>query len=185
MHRIIKHLFINSIIFLTLSQTLMADTKENIARAGDILVLLLPTTAYAKTFYESDGKGALQFTESIATTMSVTYVLKYSIDAERPNGENNRSFPSGHTSSAFSSATFLQLRYGWEYGVPAYAVATFVAWSRVYSDHHYTRDVIAGATLGVVGSYIFTTTYDSDIHVTPIVNNGIYGLSISSTFNSY
>ncbi len=155
------------------------------ATAGDVLVLLLPTATYAKTLYEGDGTGAVQFTESLATTMAVTFTLKYSIDAERPNGENSRSFPSGHTSSAFSSATFLQLRYGWEYGVPAYAVATFVAWSRVYSDHHYTRDVIAGAAIGAVSSYIFTDAYTKGVNIKPIANNGIYGLRLSTTFSSY
>jgi len=175
------HLF--SILFtLFLTQNLLADTKEDVALAGDILVLALPTTTYAMNIYKQDGEGAVQFTASLATTMAATFILKYSIDAERPNGENNRSFPSGHSSSAFSSATFLQIRYGWAYGVPAYAAATFVAWSRVYSDHHYTRDVIAGAALGAVSSYIFTTTYDNAINVTPIVDNGFYGLSVSSSF---
>jgi len=173
------------LIIIFLSHTLFADTKENITRAGDALVLLLPTSAYAKTFYEDDGKGALAFTESIATTIVVTNVLKYSINAERPNGENDRSFPSGHTSSAFSSATFLQLRYGWEYGVPAYTVATFVAWSRVYSDHHYTRDVVAGAIIGAVSSFIFTDAYTKNIQVTPLVDNHMYGVQVSSSFSSF
>jgi len=181
---ILQNMFITLFIIL-LSQNLYADTKEDVSLAGDILVVLLPTAAIGKTAYERDMRGGLEFTASIATTMAATFILKYSIDAERPNGENNRSFPSGHSSSAFSSATFLQLRYGWQYGVPAYAAATFVAWSRVYSDHHYTRDVLAGAALGVVGSYIFTTAYEGDVNVTPIVDNGVYGLQISSTFSSY
>ena len=170
---------------LFLSPTLQADTKENVELAGDIMVLALPATAYGMNIYKQDGEGALQFTASLATTMATTYILKYTIDAERPNGENNRSFPSGHTSASFSSATFIQMRYGWKYGVPAYAAATFVAWSRLYTDKHYTRDVIAGAALGALSSYIFTTKYKSDIQVTPIADNGIYGLQISSQFSSY
>jgi len=180
-------IFQNTFIIISIllsSIHLYADTKEDVALAGDIMVVLLPTATISKVAYERDGVGALEFTAAIAATMSATFILKYSIDAERPNGENNRSFPSGHTSSAFSSATFLQLRYGWEYGVPAYAAATFVAWSRVYSDHHYTRDVIAGAALGVIGSYIFTTTYEEPLSVTPIVDNGTYGLIFSSRFSS-
>ena len=172
-------------LILLLSQNLYADKKEDVALAGDIMVALIPTATIGKIAYERDGKGALEFTASIATTMAATFILKYSIDAERPNGENNRSFPSGHTSSAFSSATFLQIRYGWEYGVPAYAAATFVAWSRVYSDHHYTRDVITGAAIGAVSSYIFTTAYKGDVSVIPIVDNGVYGLQVSSRFSSY
>ena len=174
-----------SVLILLLSQNLYANKKEDVALAGDIMVALIPAATISKMAYERDGEGAIEFTASIVTTMAATFILKYSIDAERPNGENNRSFPSGHSSSAFSCATFLQLRYGWEYGVPAYAAATFVAWSRVYSDHHYTRDVLTGAALGVVSSYIFTTTYKSDISVAPIVDNRVYGLQISSQFSSY
>jgi membrane-associated phospholipid phosphatase len=181
---IFKNIFTATMLLL-FSQNLYADTKEDVALAGDIMVALIPAATISKIAYEHDGTGAIEFTASIATTMAATLILKYTIDAERPNGEDNLSFPSGHSSSAFSSATFLQMRYGWKYGVPAYIAATFVAWSRVYSDHHYTRDVIAGAALGVVGSYIFTTTYESDIQVTPLVDNGVYGLSISSSFSSY
>jgi hypothetical protein len=173
------------LFILSLSQDLYANKKEDVALAGDIMVALIPIATISKIAYEQDGVGAIEFTASIATTMAATFILKYSIDAERPNGEDNLSFPSGHSSSAFSSATFLQLRYGWAYGVPAYAAATFVAWSRVYSDYHYTRDVIAGAALGIVGSYIFTTTYGEDISLTPIVDNGFYGLTFSSRFSTY
>ena len=177
-----KHYLISILLTLFLSHSLIADTKENVALAGDIMVLALPATAYGMNIYKQDSEGAWQFTASLATTMATTFILKYSIDAERPNGENNRSFPSGHTSASFSSATFIQMRYGWSYGVPAYAVATFVAWSRVYTDHHYTRDVLAGAALGVVGSFIFTDAYEEGLSITPIVDNGVYGLQISKNF---
>ena len=46
-----------------------------------------------------------------------------------------------------------------EYGVPAYAAASFVAYSRVESREHYPRDVVAGAGIGILSSYIFTKPY--------------------------
>jgi membrane-associated phospholipid phosphatase len=45
----------------------------------------------------------------------------------RPNGRNNRSFPSGHTSISFAAASYLHQRYGWEVGVPATFAAGLVA----------------------------------------------------------
>ena len=75
--------------------------------------------------------------------MAVVYVLKPIVDRQRPDG-GSQSFPSGHSASAFAGAAFLQRRYGWSYGAPAYAVATFVAYSRVESKRHWTSDVIAG-----------------------------------------
>lgn len=164
--------------FFTLN--LYADRYNTIERSGDVMVLLLPAAAYAKTAYERDTQGALQFSLGLSTTMATTFTLKFAIDAERPNGENSRSFPSGHSAAAFSSATFLQMRYGWKYGLPAYLGAGFVAWSRVYTDNHYTRDVLAGAILGTVGSYIFTERFQTN--VTPIVRRGIYGVSLSHNF---
>jgi membrane-associated phospholipid phosphatase len=53
----------------------------------------------------------------------------------------------------------MRKRYGWEYGVPAYAAASFVAYSRVEANRHYPRDVIAGAGIGILSSYIFTRPY--------------------------
>ncbi|TMP96358.1 MAG: phosphatase PAP2 family protein [Verrucomicrobia bacterium] len=41
----------------------------------------------------------------------------------------------------------------------AYAAASFVAYSRVEAREHYPRDVIAGASIGIVSSYIFTRHY--------------------------
>src|SRR2546430_5918562 len=101
---------------------------------------------------------ALQFGESAALTLGVTYGLKYSIDEKRPNGRRH-SFPSGHSSISFSSAEFMRKRYGWEYGIPAYAAASFVAYSRVEAREHHPPDVIAGASIGIVSSYIFTRRY--------------------------
>ncbi len=173
------------VLLILFSSHLFADSKQNVELAGDILVALLPTAALGKAAYEKDLEGAVQFTESIALSVATTQVLKYSIDAERPNGEDSLSFPSGHSSAAFTSAAFIQMRYGWNYGAPAYLAATFVAWSRVYSQNHYTRDVVAGAAVGVISSYIFTDAYTKGVQVAPIAEQGIYGLQISSTFSTY
>jgi membrane-associated phospholipid phosphatase len=53
----------------------------------------------------------------------------------------------------------MRKRYGWEYGIPAYAAASFVAYSRVEAREHYAHDVIAGAGIGILSSYIFTKPY--------------------------
>ena len=71
---------------------------------------------------------------SFAVNAGVTYVLKRSIHEKRPDGTDNRSFPSGHTSIAFCGATSLMHEYykvsPW-IGVAGYAVATTVAVDRV------------------------------------------------------
>ncbi len=42
-------------------------------------------------------------------------------------------------SISFASAEFVRNRYGWRYGLPAYVLASFVAYSRVEANQHYTH----------------------------------------------
>jgi membrane-associated phospholipid phosphatase len=79
-----------------------------------------------------------------------TELLKRVVGRERPNGMDDKSFPSGHTSNAFALAVVAERHYGWKAGVPAYALASVVALSRLQQNEHYLSDVIAGATLGYI-----------------------------------
>ncbi len=59
------------------------------------------------------------------------------------------SFPSGHTSSAFNTATSLSLLYRkWYVVAPAYLWAVSVGYARMYQGVHYPSDVLAGAVIG-------------------------------------
>ena len=153
---------------------------DSIQTAGDVLLLVLPATAAGLTLGYRDGQGALQLGESLAVTMGVTFTLKYSIDAKRPNG-GDHSFPSGHTSISFSAAEFMRKRYGWEYGVPAYAAASFVAYSRVESRQHHPEDVVAGAGIGILSSYIFTKPYKG-WHVGVEGDTKSFGVTLARSF---
>jgi membrane-associated phospholipid phosphatase len=145
-------------VLLFLSSSLAAYADDAIETAGDILQFVLPGTAAGMTLLRWDGQGAVQFGESAGVTIGATYGLKYAVHETRPNG-GSHSFPSGHTSISFCSAEFIRKRYGWEYGVPAYALASFVAYSRVEAGAHYPHDVIAGAGIGIASSFIFTRPY--------------------------
>ena len=79
----------------------------------------------------------------------VTTGLKYAVDRTRPNG-GPYSFPSGHTSASFTTAAVLQGHYGWKAGAPAFALASFIGWSRVRDHQHWSSDIISGATLGTI-----------------------------------
>lgn len=58
------------------------------------------------------------------------------------------SFPSAHATAGFAVATVFAERYDWPVGVAAYGLAAAVSASRVYSDLHFTSDVVAGALIG-------------------------------------
>jgi membrane-associated phospholipid phosphatase len=146
---------IASALVLSLTAVQPASGKDTVERVGDALQLLVPAVAYGLTFYKDDPDGRMPFYKSAGSTIAVTQVLKSTIDAERPNG-GSRSFPSGHTSAAFQGAAFIHARYGLETAWPAYAAASFVGYSRVDSDNHHVRDVVAGAALGIAASFYFT-----------------------------
>jgi len=110
----------------------------------------------------------------------VTFGLQYTIDEKRPNGEPH-SFPSGHTSISFASAEFVRNRYGWKYGLPAYVLASFVAYSRVEAKQHYIHDVLAGAAIGIVSSYLFTRPYEG-WHNQAEADHNYYGIRLTLTW---
>jgi membrane-associated phospholipid phosphatase len=153
---------------------------DTISSAGDVLQLVLPATAGGLTLGFRDWQGSLQLAESSALTVGVTYGLKFTVHETRPNG-GNQSFPSGHSSISFSAAEFMRKRYGWEYGIPAYAAASFVAYSRVESGAHYPHDVIAGAAIGIMSSYLFTRPYKG-WHVELEADGKFYGVSFSHSW---
>ena len=152
---------INISLFVTLFSLIAGidvQAYDHIELTGDVLAVALPVAAAGLTLGFKDYQGTLEFGESAALSMGVTYILKLTVDKKRPNG-GDQSFSSGHAAISFTSAEFMRKRYGWEYGLPAYALATFVAYSRVEAGQHYTIDVITGAAIGILSSYLFTRPY--------------------------
>ena len=168
--------FVIALIIGTLPYRLHAD--DGVETAGDILQVALPVWAYAMTFTNDDSEGSIQFTQSFLTAMATTYATKLTVDRERPNG-GSMSFPSGHTSAAFSGAAFIHMRYGWLYGSMAYAGAAYVGWSRIVTENHYVEDVIAGAGIGIISAAIFTKPYLDKIHILPFVSQERIGGTVS------
>ncbi len=157
-----------------------AQAESNTETAGDIIQVLIPATAFSATFFQDDEEGRMQFYKSFFTNLGTTYALKYAVNKPRPENHGDYSFPSGHTSAAFQGATFIHLRYGLEYSIPAYLGASFVGWSRVEgeSDKHDAIDVLAGAAVGIFSAYFFTDPYEK-VTLVPIVENGVYGIGIT------
>lgn len=82
-------------------------------------------------------------------TAAITQGLKFSVGRTRPDG-TRFSFPSGHTSATFATATVLQRHFGWKVGAPAYVFAAYIGGSRLQENRHYLSDVLFGAAVGVV-----------------------------------
>ena len=91
-------------------------------------------------------------------TGGVTRLLKHTVRRTRPasSGSSRTSFPSGHASGTFASATVLSRHYGWKVGVPAFALASYVGASRVVDNSHFLSDVVFGAALGMTAGRAVT-----------------------------
>ncbi len=93
------------------------------------------------------------WTMMTALTMTglVTVGLKAIRDNETPNGKA-WAWPSGHTASSFTVACVLDEFYGPKVGIPAYVLASLVAYRMMDTGDHWASDCVFGATLGwVVG----------------------------------
>jgi hypothetical protein len=82
-------------------------------------------------------------------SQGVVQAGKLATRRSRPDGSNNGSLPSGHTASAFATATVLQRHYGWKVGLPAYAFGAYTAASRMSANKHHLSDVLMGAGIGI------------------------------------
>ncbi len=82
--------------------------------------------------------------------------VKVTVRRPRPDASNNMSFPSGHSASAFATATVLQRHYGWKAAVPAYAFGSYVALARMAWNRHHATDVVMGAGLGIASARTVT-----------------------------
>ena len=83
---------------------------------------------------------------------------------------------------SFAAAATLHKRYGWKYGFPAYAVATFVGAARVRADKHFVHDVIAGAALGEAAGWLITTRKDAKVQWLPWGNAHGGGATVAVHF---
>lgn len=166
------------LLTIVLFLSLLCPAKEPVPNLGDRLQWAIPATAFATTLSLRDKEGQEQFLYSASASLAVTCLLKETIDERRPNG-GRHSFPSGHTSSAFQGASFIQRRYGWEFGAPAYLAATYTGWSRVENNKHFGHDVLASAALGIVASYSFTTPFGEDTKASLFSDGEAVGVQLS------
>ena len=128
----------------------------------------IPVIMGAMALIEKDDdmlKNALYIGVSVGVGGVLTQVLKYSINRPRPYTaysditayafETSLSFPSGHTSLAFSSATALCLKYPkWYVIAPSMLWACSVGYSRMNLGVHYPSDVLAGAIVGAGSAWV-------------------------------
>ena len=112
---------------------------------------------------------------------SVVYSLKQVTHVMRPDGSNDHSFPSGHTATAFMTATMLTKEYGHKspwIGIGAYSVATATGLMRMANNKHWLSDVLTGAGIGILSTemgYYLADLIFKENGINRFANNEIFG----------
>jgi hypothetical protein len=110
-------------------------------------------------------RAALHIGTDLIRTQALTGLLTHTVKAvarrTRPNGSVDSatatySFPSGHASGSFATATVLWRHLGWRVGVPSSLLATFASASRLQQNEHYLSDVLVGAAIGIASGRTVT-----------------------------
>ncbi|MEJ7779526.1 MAG: phosphatase PAP2 family protein [Daejeonella sp.] len=117
--------------------------------------------------------------------------LKAKTGKLRPSGSDRRSFPSGHTATAFVAAEFMRQEFNgispW-YGNIGYTMAGATGALRMMNNKHWLSDVLAGAGVGVLSTKFTYFAYPwikrkiiknngLDFIAVPIVQKGSLGFS--------
>lgn len=135
---------------------------------------------------ENENHYESHFRALVYTTVATTS-MKYGFGRSRPgNSDSHQSFPSGHTATAFATATSLTYAYGWKAAAIAYPLASFVALSRLADDAHWISDLVGGAFVGFLVARASSYEYSenrliesSKLEIYPVIGQGDLSLKIS------
>jgi membrane-associated phospholipid phosphatase len=168
----------------------VGERRDGLTRAGYWGGNALTTFGIAGALYgvgritdrprlQSTGQQAL---ESLLLTHLAVEGLKQISHRARPDGTNYRSFPSGHAASTFALAAALERNYGLKAGIPAYTLASFVAFSRVHGDRHYLSDVVLGAAIGIAIGRTVAKFHQKRMVLLPLLGKDTRGIALSIDF---
>ncbi|MDD2611579.1 MAG: phosphatase PAP2 family protein [Bacteroidales bacterium] len=143
-------------------------TFRFITNSGAPISVGIPVCMFGFGLIDGDSalvRNAMVIGASVVSSTIMTTIIKNIVrrprpfttypDIEKLTSGGGYSFPSGHTSGAFSFATSLSLEYPkWYIIVPSYAWASAVAYSRMDLGVHYPSDILMGAAVGAGSAYL-------------------------------
>jgi len=159
--RLLRHINIDRNKHLDGTFKLITNSVGPVSIAAPLLVFGTGLLEKDKTLQQ---KGIVMG-ESFIVASFISISMKYAVNRPRPfvtypeiqkvTSGGSPSFPSGHTSDAFSTATSLSIAFPkWYIIAPSYIYASAVGYSRMDLGVHYPSDVLAGAIIGAGSAYL-------------------------------
>ena len=161
--RLLRHINIDRNKHLDGTFKLITNSVGPVSLAAPLLVFGTGLIEKDKTLQE---KGMVMGASFVVSSV-VAISMKYAINRPRPfitypypdiqkvTSGGSPSFPSGHTSEAFSTATSLSMAFPkWYVIAPSYVYASAVGYSRMHLGVHYPSDVLAGALVGAGSAFL-------------------------------
>jgi len=179
------------VLTLALTQAALAGTpvkpltsmEKNIETVGTGISIALPLTAAGIALYRDDRTGLAQLTVETLLTLGTVYGLNHVVREKRPDGSDWHSFPSNTTALAASGSSFLWGRYGWQFGLPAFAMTEFVSYSRIQAKQHHWYDTVASSAIAAGYGYVITTPFRKRWGVDTQLSAAPDGASLQMSYN--
>ena len=164
----------DSVSSWAMDETPIFGSQSSAEDATDVMLTSLLVGSLFSTYEASKTEGPSRWAINLggmATARVVTQGLKSAVGRERPNGENDRSFPSAHSTNAFSSASVIwhdldvipyfsaktDLKLGIR--VATQTLAGLTAWGRIEAGQHFPSDVLFGAAIGNYFTAVFREAF--------------------------
>jgi membrane-associated phospholipid phosphatase len=179
-----------------------SDTLDKLAPAFRKFGEFYPPLILISTGYLLDNEKSVETgiyaTEASLLGLGITFLGKNIFTRARPytgNGSNSwgnesfnkdySSFPSGHSTVSFATATVIAEMYKDRKYIPklSYTLATLAALSRIYDDKHWASDVILGSSIGYFsGKTLIKIKKNKNFQIVPIADSNGYGLTLLGKF---
>jgi len=169
---------IGVVVGIELCGPLHAGTRES----GDVLADALLWGTLAVELVRGDHEGAWQYTQTAMVGVFATEALTRASKVARPDGGNNKSFPSGHASRSFVGAAYVHRRHGLMVAAPLYMAATYVGYSRVDARRHRWIDVAGSAAVSMAAAWWLVEPAPRRAVVVPMFGPRRIGVALIADF---
>jgi hypothetical protein len=139
------------------AQRPLDQSVKDVSTVLQVVLPIIPVTIGTVDWaHGDDGRNFEVVAESLGGVVLIQQIMARTISRERPDHQDQTSFPSGHASWAFAATTLIVRDIHDPsddsfHAVDAliYLPAIFTGWERIAQNHHWTSDVTCGAFLGM------------------------------------